>query len=68
VLLGLIGHRDGEGGAAVAVAGDVEPAEPGQPVVVEMAVDADRVLRGGAVHDLDGTIAIAAHNFIFLQL
>src|SRR5947209_7585823 len=47
----LVGVRDGEGCGSVVVAGDVEIAEPGRPVVVEVAVDADRVCRGCGVHE-----------------
>ena len=50
VELGLVGNRDGESGAAIAVAGHVELAEPGRPVVIEMAVDADRI-RPVGVHE-----------------
>ena len=51
VELRLVGDRDGDGRGAVVVAGQVELAEPGRPVVVEVAVDADRVRRGGGVHE-----------------
>src|SRR3982751_2293516 len=50
VELRLVGDRDGKGGGAVVVAGQVERIQPGRPVVVEVAVDVDRVRRGGGVH------------------
>ena len=51
VKLRLVGDLDGDRGGAVVVAGHVEPAEPGRPVVVEVAFDADRVRRRGGVHE-----------------
>jgi hypothetical protein len=51
VKLRLIGDLDGDRGGAVVVAGHVELAEPGRPVVVEVALDADRVRRRGGVHE-----------------
>ena len=49
-VTGLVGDRDGDGGGAIVVAGHVEVAEPGRPVVVKVAVDADGVGLGGGVH------------------
>jgi hypothetical protein len=51
VKLRLVGDLDGDRGGTVVVAGHVEPAEPGRPMVVEVALDADRVRRGGDVHE-----------------
>jgi hypothetical protein len=46
VELRLVGDRDGEGGAAVVVPGQVGVAEPGRPVVVEVAIDRGQVADG----------------------
>ena len=51
VQLRLVGDLDGDRGGSVVVAGHVETAEPGRPVVVEVALDADRVGRRRGVHE-----------------
>ena len=51
---GLVDHRAPQGGGAVALVGEVQPVEPGDPPVVEVAVDPDLVgpgLRGGVPPD-----------------